>query len=375
MIQKQARRLQAVFLASDVAATCAALLAAYVIRFETVWPIPLGPQPLGNYASLLPVIARPLAGRLLLPPSLPDAARPLLHRRGARHRHGRLARRRSSSSASSRSGGAWSFNRALLILFLLLDILLVALGRFAIWRYLEKVWAAGVGVRRALVVGAGDAGRAIADKLLDHPATGLKPVGFADDDAEQAGRGVPRARRPRDDRRRPGAPRRARGRHDLPRPPGRRVPDDARHPEGRRERDGRHPVRPRPLPVRHVQGGRGGLRRPPGHQPDAAPPRGVELAREADDGHRPLGGRPRRPGGPPPVRRARDLARGPGPGLLHAGADGARRAPLPDPEVPLDARRAPRTRPARSGRRRGTPGGPASGPSSGARRSTRCRSS
>ena len=57
MIQKQARRLQAVFLASDVAATGAALLAAYVVRFETVWPIPLGPQPLANYTGLLPVIA------------------------------------------------------------------------------------------------------------------------------------------------------------------------------------------------------------------------------------------------------------------------------------------------------------------------------
>ena len=56
MIQRQARRLQATFLASDVAATCAALLAAYVIRFETVWPIPLGLQPISNYTSLLPVV-------------------------------------------------------------------------------------------------------------------------------------------------------------------------------------------------------------------------------------------------------------------------------------------------------------------------------
>ena len=37
-------------------------------------------------------------------------------------------------------------------------------------------------MRRVLIVGAGHAGRALADKLLEHPATGMKPVGFADDD-------------------------------------------------------------------------------------------------------------------------------------------------------------------------------------------------
>ncbi|MFN7988337.1 MAG: undecaprenyl-phosphate glucose phosphotransferase [Thermoanaerobaculia bacterium] len=186
MIQKQARRLQAVFLASDVAATCSALLAAYVIRFETVWPVPLGPQPLGNYASLVPVIA-------LLWPVVFYFHRLYQLRRDRSSIDEALAVVMAASLATLLLVGllsfwrAWSFNRALLVLFLLLDVVLVSLGRFAIWRYLEKVWTAGVGVRRALIVGAGHAGRAIADKLLDHPATGLKPVGFADDDAGKRG--------------------------------------------------------------------------------------------------------------------------------------------------------------------------------------------
>lgn len=186
MIQKQARRLQAIFLASDVAATCAALIAAWVIRFETVWPIPLGPQPLGNYASLLPVV-------FVLWPVVFYFHRLYQLRRDRSSIDEALAIVMAASLATLLLVGllsfwrAWSFNRALLILFLLLDILLVALGRFAIWRYLEKVWAAGVGVRRALVVGVGNAGRAIADKLLDHPAAGLKPVGFVDDDASKRG--------------------------------------------------------------------------------------------------------------------------------------------------------------------------------------------
>ncbi len=186
MIQKQARRLQTVFLVSDVVATSVALLAAWVIRFETVWPTPLGRQPLSNYASLLPVIA-------LLWPVVFYFHRLYQLRRDRSSIDEALAIVMASALATLLLVGllsfwrAWSFNRALLILFLALDILLVGLGRFAIWRYLEKVWASGVGVRRALIVGAGAAGRAIADKLLDHPATGLKPVGFADDDAAKRG--------------------------------------------------------------------------------------------------------------------------------------------------------------------------------------------
>lgn len=193
MIQQQARRLQGVFLASDVAATCTALLAAYVVRFETVWPIPLGPQPLGNYAALLPVIA-------VLWPVVFYFHRLYQLRRDRSTIDEALAIVMAASLATLLLVGflsfqrAWSFNRPLLVLFLLLDILLVSLGRFAIWRYLEKVWTAGVGVRRALVVGAGDTGRAVADKLLDHPAMGMKPVGFVDDAPEKHGesyRGLP----------------------------------------------------------------------------------------------------------------------------------------------------------------------------------------
>jgi Undecaprenyl-phosphate glucose phosphotransferase len=193
VIQQQARRLQGVFLASDVAATCTALLAAYVIRFETVWPIPLGPQPFGNYAGLLPVIA-------VLWPVVFYFHRLYQLRRDRSAIDEALAILMAASLATLLLVGflsfqrTWSFNRPLLVLFLLLDILLVSLGRFAIWRYLEKVWTAGVGVRRALVVGAGNAGRAIADKLLDHPAMGMKPVGFVDDAPDKVGesyRGLP----------------------------------------------------------------------------------------------------------------------------------------------------------------------------------------
>ncbi len=184
MIRRQTRRLQALFATADVVASCVALVAAYLIRFESVWPTPKGYQPFSDYAVLLPVIA---------------VLWPLVF---YFHRLYQIRRDRSMIDEALAVVVAvalgtilligllsfwrtFSFNRPLLVVFLVLDILLVAAVRFGIHRYLEIVWASGIGVRRALVVGAGHTGRALADKLIDHPATGVKPIGFADDDPKK----------------------------------------------------------------------------------------------------------------------------------------------------------------------------------------------
>ena len=56
MIRRQTRRLQAVFLSADVLATVLALWAAWLIRFESVWPTPKGGQPFANYTPLIPIL-------------------------------------------------------------------------------------------------------------------------------------------------------------------------------------------------------------------------------------------------------------------------------------------------------------------------------
>ena len=181
MIRRQTRRLQAVFLLADVLASWVALAAAYLIRFESVWPTPKGWQSFDEYAVLLPVIA------LLWPVVF------YFHRLYQIRRDRSLIDEALAIVVAVALGTillvgilsfwrTFSFNRPLLVVFLVLDILLVGAVRFGIHRYLEIVWASGVGVRRALIVGAGHAGKALADKLLEHPATGLKPIGFADDD-------------------------------------------------------------------------------------------------------------------------------------------------------------------------------------------------
>ena len=48
---------------------------------------------------------------------------------------------------------------------------------------LERRWRAGIGLKRVLIAGAGDLGRVVADKVLEHRELGFKVVGFLDDKA------------------------------------------------------------------------------------------------------------------------------------------------------------------------------------------------
>jgi Undecaprenyl-phosphate glucose phosphotransferase len=66
-------------------------------------------------------------------------------------------------------------------LFVLLDVLLLNLGRHGLRRYLERLWAAGYNVRRVLVAGAGELGRAVAETLSAHRELGYRVLGFLDD--------------------------------------------------------------------------------------------------------------------------------------------------------------------------------------------------
>ena len=182
MIRRQTRRLQALFVAADVLATVLALGAAWLIRFESVWPTPKGGQPFENYAAFIPIL-------VVIWPVVFYFHRLYQIRRDRSTIDEVLAVIVAASLGTILLVGLLSFwrgftytSRQLLVLFLFLDIFFVSLVRFGIRKYLETMWATGTGVRRTLIVGAGHAGRALADKLLDHPATGLKPVGFADDD-------------------------------------------------------------------------------------------------------------------------------------------------------------------------------------------------
>ncbi len=194
MIRQSNRRLAALFLSTDLAATFAALVAAYWLRFEAeIIPVTKGVPAASAYLRLFPFIA---------------VLWPLVY-----YFHGLYQVRRNRSSVEeglavlvatalatllligiATFSRGFDYSRAVLVLFFVSDVLFVFAGRTAIRRYLEEAWRHGYGVRRVLVVGAGRLGRAVVDKLAEHPESGLRSVGFVDDDPEKLGasyRGVP----------------------------------------------------------------------------------------------------------------------------------------------------------------------------------------
>jgi Undecaprenyl-phosphate glucose phosphotransferase len=68
-------------------------------------------------------------------------------------------------------------------LFLVVNVIFTYSSREFVREALERRWKAGIGLKRVLIAGAGDLGRMVADKLLEHRELGFKVLGFIDDRA------------------------------------------------------------------------------------------------------------------------------------------------------------------------------------------------
>jgi len=188
------RRIALLFLASDLAATFAALWAAYGLRFRAeIVPAMKGVPEASLYYRLFPLIA------VLWPIVFYFYGLYHVRRHRSRVEEGLavlvatgLATLLLTALATLYRG--FSYSRLVLAIFFFADVLFVFAGRTAIRRYLEEAWRHGFGVRQVLVVGAGRLGRALVDKLAEHPEAGLRVVGLCDDDADKRGttyRGTP----------------------------------------------------------------------------------------------------------------------------------------------------------------------------------------
>jgi exopolysaccharide biosynthesis polyprenyl glycosylphosphotransferase len=194
VIRKSTRRIALLLLASDLLATAFALVAAYDLRFRSeIVPITKGVPDAASYYRLFPLMA------VLWPVVYYFYGLYQVRRHHTRMEEG-LAILVSTCLATLLLTGVatfyrgFSYSRLVLLLFLCLDIFFVFAGRTAIRRYLEEAWRHGVGVRHVLVVGAGRLGRAVIDKLVEHPEAGLRAVGIVDDDPRKRGEsyeGVP----------------------------------------------------------------------------------------------------------------------------------------------------------------------------------------
>jgi exopolysaccharide biosynthesis polyprenyl glycosylphosphotransferase len=194
MIRKSTRRIALLFLVSDLVTTFAALVAAYALRFRAeIVPVTKGVPDAATYYKLFPLIA------VLWPIVYYFHGLYSVRRHRSRIEEGFAVLVATGLATLLLTGVAtfyrgFSYSRLVLLLFFVADVLLVFAGRTAIRRYLEEAWRHGFGVRHVLVVGAGRLGRAVIDKLAEHPEAGLRAVALLDDDPQRLGeqyRGIP----------------------------------------------------------------------------------------------------------------------------------------------------------------------------------------
>ena len=206
MVKHQTRLFVAIFVIVDVLCTAAAWVLAYFLRFHSeavlgFLPAIKGVPPLSRYLLLLPLIA-------LLWPAVMYFHGLYQVKRGRSRIDEFFAILFSVLIASALTLGAtlyvrvyyryqpevapqWEYSQAVFGLFVAADVLLLNLGRSALRRYLQRMWAAGHNVRRVVVAGAGDLGQMVAETLLAHRELGYRVVGFLDDRVATERAGVP----------------------------------------------------------------------------------------------------------------------------------------------------------------------------------------
>ncbi len=84
-------------------------------------------------------------------------------------------------SDALKAAGVYEVSQGVWLIFLVINVMLTYASREIIREALERRWRAGIGLKRVLIAGAGDLGRMVADKLLEHRELGFKVVGFLDD--------------------------------------------------------------------------------------------------------------------------------------------------------------------------------------------------
>jgi len=204
MVKQQSRVWVGVYVISDLVTTFVAFALAYFVRFHTdLLSVTKGVNPFTQYLYLLPLI-------LTFWPAL-------------FYLHGLYSLKRIRSRTDEifsivwavamgtaamlflalyarvyylygEDSGQYEYSQLVLGLFVVFDIVGLTLVRTLIRRERESRWRRGLGLRNILIAGAGQLGRTVADKFIDHRELGFRVVGFLDDRlrGEFAGhRGIP----------------------------------------------------------------------------------------------------------------------------------------------------------------------------------------
>ncbi|MBM3777039.1 MAG: undecaprenyl-phosphate glucose phosphotransferase [Acidimicrobiia bacterium] len=195
MVRRYNRLLVAFHVLVDVLLAAWAFVLAYGIRFESgLIPVRKGYPPIDQYVNVLPFVA------LLTPLAF--------HLQGVyRLRRGRsrvddffgvligsilavvlgvvstLYVQAYYVSEEAKSQGAYEVSQLVWAIFLVINVLFAYASREGVRELLERRWRAGIGLKRVLIAGAGDLGRLVADRILQHRELGYQILGFVDDRA------------------------------------------------------------------------------------------------------------------------------------------------------------------------------------------------
>jgi Undecaprenyl-phosphate glucose phosphotransferase len=193
VLRRYNRLLVLCYVVTDALGAAAAFFLAYLFKFygplAGLFPVPT-PPPLSQYLVSLPVMA------VLVP--LAFQVQGLYRLRRGRTRVDDFFAVLVGTILAMLAGVVlWLYARAyypyfsdyhpisrgVLALFLVLNVLFTYMSREVVRDLLRRRWRAGIGLKHVLVVGAGDLGRMVADRILDHSELGFKLVGFVDDKA------------------------------------------------------------------------------------------------------------------------------------------------------------------------------------------------
>jgi Undecaprenyl-phosphate glucose phosphotransferase len=195
MVKRYNRLLVAFYVVTDALLASWAFVLAYGIRFESgLIAAPKGQPPIGNYINVLPFVAllTPLAFqiqgvyRLRRGRSRVDDFFAVLIGSIIAVVFGQFATLYVGAyyvSNQLKASGAFEVSNWVWVLFLALNVVFAYASREAVREVLERRWRAGIGLKRILIAGAGDLGRMVADRILQHREFGYQVVGFVDDRA------------------------------------------------------------------------------------------------------------------------------------------------------------------------------------------------
>jgi len=195
VVRRYTRLLVAFYIVSDSLLAMWAFILAYGIRFESgLIPVFRGYPPFEQYVNLLPFVA-------LLTPLAFWVQGVYRLRRGRSRVDDFFAVLVGSilavvfgvvstlyvqaywASTGARERGAYEVSQIVWGLFLVLTVMFTYASREAVRELLERRWRAGIGLKRILIAGAGDLGRMVADRMLQHRELGYHVVGFLDERA------------------------------------------------------------------------------------------------------------------------------------------------------------------------------------------------